>query len=412
MITLSAAWVVPVDRPPIRNGRVSVSDGRIVAVDAPPARADRSAPIRNLGEVVLLPGLVNAHTHIELSWMRGRVPPAGAFTQWVRQLFAVRGMAAAEGDHAARVRTAAADAVADMRATGTSVVGDVSNGLGVVNVAAQGGLRGWVFHELLGFREVDHSSIVRTRDARDQAAPRAGNLRIAIAAHAPYSVSPELFGDVRDEAAARGVPTTVHVGESAEELALLRDGTGEWARLLRELGVWRDDWTPPAMGPVHYLDRLGFWRRHVLAVHSVQLTDEELELLRAREATLVTCPRSNVWVGVGDPPIARFYASGVDVAVGTDSLASVEDLNLFSELKAMRRLAPGVPAGRFIESATLTGARALGVEAEHGSLTPGKRADIVAVSMPSPVDDVEEWLVSGIERERISWPLPSHDTIA
>ncbi|MCC7123352.1 MAG: amidohydrolase family protein [Acidobacteria bacterium] len=412
MITLSAAWVVPVDRPPIRNGRVTVNDGRIVAVDAPPVPDDRSTPIRDLGNVALLPGLVNAHTHIELSWMRGLVPPADAFTQWVRQLFAVRGAAAQQPDHGARVRAAAADAVAEMRATGTNVVADVSNGLGVVDIAAGSGLHGWVFHELIGFREVDHSMVERTRDVREQAAQRQTNLRIAVAAHAPYSVSPELFGDVRDEAAARGMPTTVHVGESAEELALLRDGTGEWAQLLRDLRVWRDDWTPPAVGPGHYIDGLGFWRRNVLAVHGVQLTDDELAVLRARQATLVTCPRSNVWVGVGDPPIARFYASGVDVAIGTDSLASVGDLNLFAELKAMRQLAPGVPAARLLESATLTGAHALGLDAECGSLTPGKRADIVAVSLPSSTDDVEAWLVSGVERERISWASQSRDTIA
>lgn len=133
------------------------------------------------------------------------------------------------------------------------------------------------------------------------------------------------------------------------------------------------------------------------------MTDESLARLGDRGATLVTCPRSNQWVGVGVPPLERFYLSGVPVAVGTDSLASVEDLNLFSELKAMRWLAPGVPARRLIESATLVGARALGLGDQLGSLTAGKLADVVAVALPDGVDDIEEHLLSGIDPADISW---------
>ena len=138
-----------------------------------------------------------------------------------------------------------------------------------------------------------------------------------------------------------------------------------------------------------------------LVVHGVQFGEASLALLAERGATLVTCPRSNQWVGVGAPPIERFYRSGVAVAVGTDSLASVDDLNLFSELKAMRWLAPGVPAGALLKSATLVGARALGMEQELGSLTPGKRAAMIAVRLDGPVADVEEYLVSGIAPSRI-----------
>jgi len=132
----------------------------------------------------------------------------------------------------------------------------------------------------------------------------------------------------------------------------------------------------------------------------VQFGDAALQRLAAIGATLVTCPRSNQWVGAGYPPIDRFYKSGVKVAVGTDSLASVEDLNLFSELKTMRWLAPDVPASKILESATLIGARALGLN-ELGSLTPGKRAAMIAVQVPEGVEDVEEFLLSGISPNQI-----------
>ena len=131
-------------------------------------------------------------------------------------------------------------------------------------------------------------------------------------------------------------------------------------------------------------------------VHGVQLTDAELARLAATDATLVTCPRSNVWVGVGAPPLARFLASGVRLAVGTDSLASAPDLNLFAELQAMRDLAPDAPARRLLAAATLGGAEALGLDAELGTIAPGKRAALIAVTLPAGVADPEAALLGGI----------------
>jgi cytosine/adenosine deaminase-related metal-dependent hydrolase len=131
-------------------------------------------------------------------------------------------------------------------------------------------------------------------------------------------------------------------------------------------------------------------------VHGVHLTADEIERLRDLDAVIVTCPRSNVWVGGGLPPIARFYASGADVAIGTDSLASVASLSLFDELAELRRVAPEVTAGSLLESATRVGAKALGIEKDYGTLAPGKRADLVAVDVPEDERDVEEYLVSGV----------------
>jgi aminodeoxyfutalosine deaminase len=141
----------------------------------------------------------------------------------------------------------------------------------------------------------------------------------------------------------------------------------------------------------------------VLAVHGVQLTATDLRVLAGRGVTLVTCPRSNVHVGVGWPPAAAFYAAGLQVALGTDSLASVEDLNLFAELAALRGLAPSVPARALLESATRSGAAALGLPGRYGVIAPGARAALVAVDVPAGVTDVEEYLVSGITPGQVRW---------
>ena len=141
----------------------------------------------------------------------------------------------------------------------------------------------------------------------------------------------------------------------------------------------------------------------VLAVHGVHLSAAELARLAAIGATLVTCPRGNIRTGAGVPPIEDFFASGVRVAVGTDSLASVPDLNLFSELEEMRRLAPALPARMLLESATIDGARALGFEADFGTTDSGKRDALIAVQLDGYVPSVEEYLVSGIDASQISW---------
>jgi cytosine/adenosine deaminase-related metal-dependent hydrolase len=403
MTLLRAAWVVPVAQRPLADGWVAVSGDRIVAVGQGPAPPAFNAPVRDFGRVALLPGLVNVHVHLELSWLRNRVPPAAAFTSWVKQLIVARGRGPERTDDPA-VIDAATTAAMEARAAGTSAVGDISNSLASVAPIAVSGMRGLVFHELLGFKETTGDLVARTEEARAAAARVDERVRVSVAPHAPYSVSPELFQAIRAEVDRSGVSyTSVHVGESAEETEFLATGEGEWATMLRWIGAWRDDWLAPGTGPVEYLDRLGLIDARTMLVHGVQLADDSLGRVRDLGATLVTCPRSNQWVGVGAPPIERFYISGVPVAVGTDSLASVEDLNLFSELKAMRWLAPGVPAPRLIESATLVGARALGLDHELGSLAPGKLAEVVAVALPDDVDDVEEYLVSGVNVNQVSW---------
>ncbi len=217
---------------------------------------------------------------------------------------------------------------------------------------------------------------------------------VSLAAHAPYSVSPALFREIAR--ARRDGPLSVHLAESADELEFLRTGHGPFRQLLEDLGAWNAGWTVPGCDPVEYLDRVGYLQRGVLAVHAVHLTETGLERLRAADAVIVTCPRSNVWVGAGLPRVSRFYGAGVRVAVGTDSLASATSLNLFDELAQLRRVAPDVAAASLLDSATRVGAEALGFGATHGTLAPGRRAALVSVDVPPGEKDVEEYLVSGI----------------
>jgi cytosine/adenosine deaminase-related metal-dependent hydrolase len=400
MLTFRAQWVVPIAGEPIRNGFVTV-DGQRRIQDVAAAGPEQSI---SLGQVALLPALVNAHTHVELSFLQGRVPPADTFNEWVTTLMSVRQVSGADPS-ATSILAAARHAVAQAKATGTGLVGDVSNSLATVTLLRDAQISAHVFHELTGFNLPDVSGrIAEARRAVDAVRDDTGNIRIGLAPHAPYSVSPNLFKAIRKDVDEHphGV-TTVHLGESAQEIQFLRDGTGPAREMLERLGVWTDAWCPPGGSPVEYLVDLGFLDARTLVVHGVQFGDDDLARLRAIGATLVSCPRSNVYVGAGSPPLEAFYASGVDVALGTDSLASAPDLNMFNELAEARRIAPRVPARRLLESATLTGARALGFDRDFGSIEAGKRAAFVLVRMPPrQVPDVEEYLVSGVESGDIS----------
>jgi len=398
MVRVRADWVLPVAGDPIRDGFVEFDEGRIREVGR--YAGGEAVPF---GRAVILPGLVNAHTHLELSFLRGRIPPAQRFVEWVRPLLAARREGPGPDDPL--IVSAAESAMRQARSTGTALVGEVSNTLVTVPVLRDAGLAARVFYELIGFSGGDAGLKVADARARVDGMGEAGeDVRLSLAAHAPYSVSPALFAAIRRDLDAHpGGLSSVHLGESPEEVELLQEGTGPWRRLLEELGHWDEAWRPPRCSPVDYLDELGFLDGSVLAVHGVQFDGGNLARLRERETTIVSCPRSNRYVGVGRPPLEQFYAMNVDVAFGTDSLASVEDLNMFAELTEARRIAPAVSARRLLRSATLVGARALGFGSEFGSLEPGKRAALVAVRVPEGVTDVEEYLVSGVQPDAVTW---------
>lgn len=392
-VLVRAAWVCPIAGPPMADGWIHVVDGRVSDLgsghDTPGAVATRQ-----LGDVAILPGLVNAHTHLELSWLRGRVPPSHDFLTWVGRLMTARPSLERPDDPAVMGPLGAA--IAAMRESGTVAVGDISNALVSPAALAAAGMPAVVFHELMGFGVRDGAAVVADALARHRQHTSPG-VGVVPAPHAPFSVSESLFLAIRDAVATSAHPlTSVHVGESAAEVELLRDGRGPWRERLQALGVWRDGWQPPGRGPADYLCDLGVITSGTLVVHGVQLTDAELGRLAEVGATLVTCPRSNEWVGVGAPPLQRFLASGVRLAIGTDSLASAPDLNLFSELAVMRTLAPDAPARRLLGAATHGGAEALGWGAELGTIAPGKRAALIAVDVPRGTSDPEAYLLSGI----------------
>jgi len=446
---LSAAWVLPIARPPIRDGAVVMGGAGGATVVACGARADlrRSfpeVPERRAGGA-LLPGLVNAHTHLELAALageaKGPVPGGRGLVDWARALMALRrpSLESSPPSPAAAAAAAAAAVAAgcSARALGTAAIGDVGNGIAGWLALRSLGFRGLFFHELVGTRERATGDALADADAErgrantpsaDQDAgyqTRTVPIPAVPAPHAPYSVGPDLMRRIFTAAARAGHPTSIHLAEDPSELELLEHGTGAWVPILQALGVPAGERTPH-LGATAYLERLGAFSSGgppPLLVHMVHASPADLARTRAANATVVLCPRSNLHIGGRLPPVPAMHAAGARLALGTDSLASTPDLSLWHELAVLSAHFPDVPPAVWLRAATLGGAEALALDPGQRHVPrggpeatdyPGALGALVPDARPGVLDvELDPGLVSGtaatatdIERALVSNPTP------
>jgi cytosine/adenosine deaminase-related metal-dependent hydrolase len=386
---LSADRVLPVDGDPIENGAVAVEGGRIVAVGT---RAELGAGER-FEDAVLLPGFVNAHTHLEYAVYAG-FGDGLAFGPWLATHIE-RKRRIGWDDVLAIARLGAAECLR----SGVTTVADASFSGAAAHAAAELGLRALVGLEVFGADPAAAGERLDGLLARVEPA-LSERVRPAVSPHAPYSVSPEVY----ELAYARGSPALTHVAESDDELAYLRDGSGPLARV--------SEVEPPGTTPVRHLADHGLLGPHVVAVHCVKVDADEIALLAAHDVAVVHCPRSNAMLGCGIAPLRELLAAGLRVGLGTDSPASAPSYDVFEELRSAvyaaraRAESPGaLAANDALRLATLGAASALGLEDEVGSLAPGKRADLTVVSLAGspylPWEDPAAAVVFGGSPERV-----------
>ncbi len=410
MIAHLAAWVLPVNRPPIRDGAVLVQGGVIRAVG--PARevcssllssssSSSESGFRGLicdhGSGAILPGLVNCHTHLEFSALAGRIPPQEHWRDWLEAAMAGRETLAP-----VEVAQGILRGLEALRRNGTALVGEVSNTGASLKHLENSDLAYHLFYECLGFNLLEPVDLEESFPFLAKAGV-AASPRVSAAAHAPYSVSADLFRAISrwNEAGCR--PQTVHLGESREELALLAEGNGFLRDLLKRRGRWRDAFQPPGESPAAYLQHLGFLGPRTLAVHGVWLEEADWRLLVQSRTWLVLCPRANRYTGAGLPPVDRLLQARVNLALGTDSLAGNRDLNLFGEIDWLQRTFPAYPGDLWLRLATLNGARALGRDRDLGSLEPGKKAALGFIPLDKPGEDFWRELFTAGAAGKFRW---------
>jgi len=391
MKLLRSGWLLPILHPPIRDGLVAVSGGRVVWLGRRGDPGAPDAPLHDLGDGVLLPGLVNAHCHLELSHLAATGLPSGAgFVPWAEAVVASRGR---HSD--AEVASAAAAAIAALEASGTAAIGDVSNTLGHLGQLSASSLSAVVFLELLAWDPAKAAATLAWGESlvRDRQPLLRPGLELRLAAHAPHSVSPELMRLLVE----RGGPATIHLAESPDEVQFLAEGGGAWPGFLASRGLGHVSFDAPRQSPVRYCDGLGALHPRLVAAHAVQVDASDRELLAKRAVHVVLCPRSNARLGVGTADAPAFLAAGVPLALGSDSLASSPSLDVLDDAVLLQRQFPRLEPSAILRMATLGGAEALGFP-ELGAIAPGRRAALAYAPAASAPRDPEAFLLSGQAR--------------
>jgi 5-methylthioadenosine/S-adenosylhomocysteine deaminase len=375
---ITAAWVLPIDAPPIEGGAALIdADGRIAAVgpDAGvPAPPD--VPADDFPGAVLLPGLINTHTHLELTGLEESTHEPD-FAAWIRRLRQRKAARSREEFLAAAHR-----GIVDCWAAGVTTVADTGDSGTVIQALAQAGGSGIAYQEVFGLHPDDcETSLADLRHRVATLSRFAGErVRIGVSPHAPYTVSAPLYEAVARWACVEGLPVAVHVAESRAESAFLAEGRGAFADAWRGRGIPLP--SPLGFTPVAWLERCGVLGPDTLCIHTVQVENDDVARLARAGAAVAHCPLSNHAHHHGAAPLGALLAAGLRVGVGTDSVASVGRLDLLAEVRAARALA-SLDGERAIELCTMGAARALGLEAEIGSLHQGKWGDGVVIRVPS-----------------------------
>jgi cytosine/adenosine deaminase-related metal-dependent hydrolase len=372
-----AAWVVPVARLPFADGTVAVDAGRIAYV-GPRAGAPYGEDVE-LGASILMPGLVNAHTHLELTAMRGLLEGL-SFVPWVRTLTQMR---AAVLDDAA-MADAARVGLAEGLLAGITTYADTSSSGVTLGAMREAGVRGIMYQEVFGPAAEQHDAAMAGLAAAIEARrPLETDLvSLGVSPHAPYTVHDDLMVDAAAFALRQRLPVAIHLAESAEEIAFLREGEGPFAELLRARGI---PVVRRSHSPVHWLMEMGVMVAQPLLIHCVRADASDIAFIADAGCGVAHCPASNAKFGHGVAPVRAMLDAGIAVGLGSDSVASNNQMDLLGEARlaalfqnAVTGRPDALAADRALALATIGGARAIGLDDQIGTLEVGKAADLAA----------------------------------
>ncbi len=410
----AAGYVLPISSEPIRDGAVAIDGDKIVSVGTfeDLMRQFPAAEVTNHGQAAIVPGFVNCHSHLEITSMRGALDDVEHdFSAWLLKLNGLRADLSDEDIIAAAVAGATEGAQA-----GVTCFGDIGRmGHAGLHALKKLGLRGVVFQETEfspDNRTAEEDFLKLAAKFEELKAEESGLVSVGLSPHSPYTVGSRLFELIAQYAIINRIPLSIHAAESADEHELLTQGTGFFTSVYEKYGV---EWESPHCTPVEYLERLGVLSTQPLLAHCVKASATDIAKIAANGAKIAHCPKSNAKFGHGYAPFEQFLDAGIATGLGSDSVASNNVCDMLEESRfaalAARNRTEGrgtnevsaLPSRRFIsakqmlETATLGGARALGLDAQIGTLDVGKQADIAIVSLThtaqQPVSDIHTALV-------------------
>jgi aminodeoxyfutalosine deaminase len=364
----------------LQNAAVHVSSpGRISRIEPwQGAPASPDIEVVDWGSAVIMPGLVNAHAHLELTCLHGRLVRFSSFCDWLSQLILQRRQWKRE-DYVESARRGSEMAVR----SGTTLIGDISASGVSWEALRSVRLRKVVFEEALSFLPERAGEILASIEDRLNKREPESLLCPGISPHAPYSVSGELFCSLSALARRMSLPLAIHAAETLEEIEFLNSGTGAFRQFLTTLAVLPDAYQPPRMRPIPYLEKLGVLEGPVLLIHCNYLDPESMAIILRSRSSVVYCPRSHGFFGHAEHPVRELLDRGINVALGTDSLASNDSLSLLEEMRYLYRMRKDLKSCEIFRMATLNGAAALGFGTSAGRLRCGYWADMAVIELPA-----------------------------
>ena len=382
----AASYLFPVSSPPLAGGAIAVDNGRII--DSGPLdrlRAEYSAPVREFPGCVIMPGLVNAHSHLELthfsSWKlrKGIDYSPRTYVDWVIQVIKIRrSLSRQELEHSVM------EGLRVSLECGTTSIGEIVSDRTLIPLYGGTAISGRLCLEAIGQDPVSNSAQLEDIE-KTIASFVGGTLRPALSPHAPHTLSADFLRSLAEVAAKFAVPSVIHLSESREEAAFMHDSSGKIAEFLYPFADWERYLPPPRRTTsTAYLEALGVLNPSTAVVHCVHITPDDAHILKRCGVTAILCPRSNERLAVGRAPASLLKKCGIPLALGTDSLASNDSLSLWDEMRFFRREYPGeFTPEEVIEMATLGAAKALQIGNETGSLEKGKQGDFLVMQTAS-----------------------------
>ena len=385
-VIYSARWVLPIITPPIENGGV-VIEGDVIAAVGSVAELVASFPeskVEDFGQSAIIPGLINTHSHLELTVMRGFLEAEETnFFAWLRKLTVAR-MAMTAEDLLVSAKCGAIEAAR----AGVTCLGDSSSvAVHTMNALQQVGLRGIVYQESFGpDPSLAQENVAHIRELMaDNVARQTALVRAGISPHAPYTVSgPQLEMTAR-LAIDENLPLMMHAAESAAERLFVTEGRGAFAEGLQKRGI---EWRAPGVSTIQYLKQKQILETKPLLAHCINVDDADLEMIRESGASIAHCPKSNAKLRHGQAPFTQFIARGIKTGLGSDSVASNNVCDIIEEARFATLLSrlqsggqPEVSATDALFAATLGGARALNLDHQVGALVNGKQADLAIIDL-------------------------------
>jgi len=384
MRLISADWIFCPSEKPLHHGTILFMDKKIEKIGQ---RGDMKLLFPDVKEEIyrqsaIVPGLINCHTHLELSGM-GRIPAVDGYVSWVRNLLEKK-LSFTDSD----ILSAAAKGALEAMAYGTTYAADTASNFIAAEAASKMGFTCTAFVEFLGLGSDGLKRFNETSSLIDE--KKFKGIRLAPACHGPHSTSPDLFRAISSFSNNRDLPRSIHLAESEDEVDLLLSGKGEFPAFLNARGIDDSSFPKTGVGPVEYVNRLGFLTSKTLAVHLVQADEEDLHTIKIRDAIPVICPSSNLYLTGKLPMVSKMIEMDLKPCLGTDSPASGDSLNLFNEMKIL--IENGIKENAVLKMATINGAGALDLDRRFGRIEPGVETDLLIL----PIEPDEPPLRSAI----------------